>query len=66
MTIIDPTFVHVGGGLLSTPPRPNLGSIIHYTLGCCLPRLEGYEQLGVVAGHPDGDGPGDVGGRGPW
>ena len=27
-----------------------------------LPRLEGYEELGVVVGHGDGDGLGDVGG----
>ena len=30
-------------------------------IGRSLPRLEGYEELGVVVGHVDDDGLGDVG-----
>ena len=45
-----------------TPPK----TWVNYALGCCLPRLEGYEQLGVVAGHRGGGGggPGGVGSPG--
>ena len=43
-------------------PTPTWGQLF---IGC-LPRLEGNEQLGVMAGHPDADGGpgGDVGGDG--
>ena len=59
MTIIDLPFVHVASGLLST--NPTLSQLYSGRL----PRLERYQQLGVVAGHRgDGGRPGDVGSPG--
>ena len=43
-------------------PAPTLGQL--YIIGCCLPRLKGYEQLGVVAGHGEDGGGGGLAGDG--